>query len=150
MFPCYAVPSSAPETVTANSISTFPSMIQVAWGEVPAIHKNGIITMYEIEYWQTGEVDNTSNVTVGSDVFLLVLTMLEDFVNYRVRVRAYTALGPGPYSLSIVAELNQKGTQSAHIFVCEAYSCYGRYTHIMRDYHVCEYSVQLLLVHLST
>ena len=138
MFPCYAVPSSAPETVTANSISTFPSMIQVAWGEVPAIHKNGIITMYEIEYWQTGEVNNPTNMTVGSDVFLLVLTMLEDFVNYRVRVRAYTALGPGPYSLSIVAELNQKGTQSAHIFVCEAYSCYGRYTHIMRDYHICE------------
>ena len=38
VFPCYAVPSSAPETVTANSISTFPSMIQVAWGEVPAIN----------------------------------------------------------------------------------------------------------------
>ena len=90
------VPSGSPATVVAVSLTQ--SSMQVAWAEVPEIHRNGIITMYEIEYWQKGDESNRNNLSVNSDVFLLVLDTLEDFQTYVVRVRAYTVFGPGLFS----------------------------------------------------
>lgn len=77
------------------------------WDEVPAIHRNGIITLYEIEYSQTGESEK-NNVTVEGDQQVLNLSMLEDFGTYRIRVRAYTSVGPGPYSIDIEVAEEQK------------------------------------------
>ena len=77
------------------------------WDEVPEIHQNGIITMYEIEYSQSGDNQN-STATVGGDQQVLNLSMLEDFETYRIRVRAYTSVGPGPYSHDIEVTEEQK------------------------------------------
>jgi hypothetical protein len=98
-------PSSPPATVVAVSLSQ--STIQVAWDEVPERDRNGIITMYEIEYWKSGDQASRDNVTLDSDVFLDELTMLEDFQTYIIRVRAYTVVGPGPYSEPKTAEPQQ-------------------------------------------
>ena len=103
----YIVPSAPPATVVAVSLTQ--SSMQVAWGEVPEIHRNGIITMYEIEYWQKGDESNRNNLSVNSDVFLHVLDTLEDFQTYVVRVRAYTVLGPGPFSEPSEARPDQDG-----------------------------------------
>ena len=81
----------------------------MAWDEVPELDRNGIITMYEIEYWKMGDQDNSNNVTVGPAVFIFVLNGLEDFQIYVVHVRAYTMVGAGPYSEPVTAEPEQNG-----------------------------------------
>ena len=103
----FLVPSSPPATVVAVSIS--PSTIQVAWDEVPERDRNGIITMYEIQYWKSGNQANRNNVTVGTDDLLHELEMLEDFQSYFIRVRAYTVVGAGPYSEPVTAQADQQG-----------------------------------------
>ena len=76
---------------------------------MPERDRNGIITMYEIEYWKSGDQASRENVTLDSDVFLDELTMLEDFQTYIIRVRAYTVIGAGPYSEPKTAEPQQNG-----------------------------------------
>lgn len=99
-------PSSPPANVEAFPTSS--SSIQVVWDEIPAIHRNGIIIHYEIEYSQSGDIENNTKL-VGGDEQVLNLSMLEDFETYRIRVRAYTSVGPGPYSHAIeVAEEQQR------------------------------------------
>ena len=103
----FLVPSSPPATVVAVSVS--PSTIQVAWDEVPERDRNGIITMYEIQYWKSGDQAIRNNVTVGTDDLLHELDMLEDFQSYFIRVRAYTVVGAGPYSEPVTAQADQQG-----------------------------------------
>ena len=78
------------------------------WDEVPAIHRNGIIIKYEVEFAQSGDGSpETMEVTAEENV--LDLSMLEDFAVYVIRVRAYTTVGPGPYSASIIVAEEQDG-----------------------------------------
>ena len=77
--------------------------IFVTWEEVPSIDANGIITMYEVRYvpLQTfGGLPVTETVTISS--FLLTISQLEEYVEYNISVRAYTTVGPGPYSDGII------------------------------------------------
>ena len=77
--------------------------IFVTWEEVPSIDANGIITMYEVRYvpLQTfGGLLVTETVTTSS--FLLNISQLEEYVEYNISVRAYTSVGPGPYSDGII------------------------------------------------
>ena len=64
--------------------------------------------MYEIEYSQSGDAVNTTEL-VDPDMNVLDLNDLEDFGKYRIRVRAYTEEGPGPYSATIEVAEEQKG-----------------------------------------
>ena len=79
------------------------------WEEVPAIDQNGVITQYEVEYTQSTftSVTMTQTVTVAST--MAVLTGLEEFVEYSIRVRAYTSVGPGPYSDAVVETTDEDG-----------------------------------------
>ena len=93
-------PSDPPQNVTATVISS--TEIMVSWKKVPAIHQNGEIATYEVEYVPLetfGEQisTNTVNNSNGS-VLMMVLTRLEEYVEYNISVRAYTSAGPGPYS----------------------------------------------------
>ena len=91
-----SVPASPPLDVMASNITS--TTITLTWTEVPAIHQNGVILGYGVEYTQTtfDSVPTTQNVTVTST--LAVLTGLEEYVEYSIQVRAYTEEGPGPYS----------------------------------------------------
>ena len=84
--------------VIANSLTS--TEIQVNWTEVPEIDRNGIITQYEVEYTQTtfDSVPTNQTVIVDNSTTTTLLTRLEEYVLYSVRVRAYTSVGPGPYS----------------------------------------------------
>ena len=86
----FSAPKAPPHNVKAVS-ETFSS-IKVSWEPVPEEDQDGIIIQYqvEIEKWENGNV-NTSNRTIQ-------VTGLEMFVEYRVRVRAFTRIGPGPFS----------------------------------------------------
>ena len=57
--------------------------------------------MYEILYEPLetfdGAIHSLTKTVPGTET-LTVLTDLEEFVNYRISVRAYTSVGAGPYS----------------------------------------------------
>lgn len=90
--------------------------MQVSWDEVPQIDQNGIITIYEILYEPQetfGGVIMSMQTNVSGTS--LLLSGLEEFVVYSVSVRAYTRLGPGPYSETIFGQtLNNCELHSAH------------------------------------
>ena len=78
-------------------------------------HHRGNITVYEVHYNNSDNV-KTLNTSSGDETNLL-LPDLEVFTNYTIQVRAYTAVGPGPYSNSREARTL---TDGKHI-VCYIY-----------------------------
>ena len=83
-----------------NAVNISSTAIRVTWEEVPAIDRNGIITQYEVEYNQSTFSGATmyNTTTVDSSTLMVDLTGLEEYVEYSIRVRAYTSAGAGPYS----------------------------------------------------
>ena len=83
--------------------------IMVTWEEVPAISQNGIIVNYEVRVEPlqfTGELEtetiNTTDLSVN-------VTGLEENVEYMISVRAYTGVGPGPYSDPVTERTSEDG-----------------------------------------
>ena len=109
-----AVPASPPSSVIANAIS--PTSIQVSWSEVPDIDRNGIITQYEVEYNQTtfDSVPTNQTVTVDNSTTMTQLSGLEEYVVYSIRVRAYTSVGSGPYSVGMNVTTDEDGEYFYH------------------------------------
>ena len=73
----------------------------VTWGLVPAIDQNGVITEYEVMYEPLetfGGNISTQRMNVTAPGMSVTLTKLQEFVNYSISVRAYTAVGEGPFS----------------------------------------------------
>ena len=80
----------------------------VTWEEVPAIDQNGVITAYEIEYSPLETCDDKPILPMAfnsTDLSMLstVLANLQEYVKYYINIRAYTSVGPGPYS-DMIAE----------------------------------------------
>ena len=93
------VPGAAPVVSTNASQRS----INVSWMMLDCQDRRGNITMYEVRYTSTdfGEnIDQTLNTSSGDELSLEV-GGLEEFANYTIEVRAYTAIGPGPYSDSM-------------------------------------------------
>ena len=93
----FPAPSGYPQNVEPTAISS--TEILVSWDVVPSVDQNGIIILYEVQYEPLitfgGQlmtmVMNTSNTSV-------VLGGLQEYVEYNITVRAYTIVGPGPFS----------------------------------------------------
>ena len=81
------------------------------WVEVPPAERNGVITVYEMQYMPLETCDRTTmyvnltNITMTS----ITLTGLEEYVEYNISVRAYTNVGPGPYSDDVMERTNEDG-----------------------------------------
>ena len=91
------VPRVAPEVV---SIIPDQRSINASWMMLECQDHLGNIAMYEVRYTSSDfgdSVDLTLDTTNGDETSLLV-DGLEEFTNYTIQVRAYTAVGPGPYS----------------------------------------------------
>ena len=98
----------------------------MSWSEVAAIDQNGEIVEYEVEYTQTmfPSIPTTRNITVNTTT--ATLTGLQEYVEYSIRVRASTVIGPGPYSQPvnqrtledgmICADLNSLSVDSVLLF----------------------------------
>ena len=90
-----------------------PTEIRVSWEEVPAIDRNGVITMYEIQFVPLetfgGQITSDTVNTSNGSVLMMVLTGLEEYVEYNISVRAYTSAGPGPYSVGVVERTDTDG-----------------------------------------
>ena len=75
-----------------------PAFLIVRWETLSVADQNGVITAYEINY--LGDEFNTDphSVNVSGSVTSLTLSGLEEYVVYDIKVRAYTSVGPGPFS----------------------------------------------------
>ena len=80
------------------------------WDEVIPIDQNGVITIYEVMYTPLEDFDGTimTRTTNVTDLSVL-LTDLEEYVNYTISVRAYTSVGAGTYSDPVIALTNEDG-----------------------------------------
>ena len=92
-------PATPPQNVQTMAPSS--TEIMVTWEEVPAIDENGIIINYEVRFepLEFTETLTTSSVNTTDTIDLtVVLRVLQEYVEYNISVRAYTSVGPGPYS----------------------------------------------------
>ena len=104
IFTSHTVPTGYPQNVTALTISS--TVIDVQWDPVPISQRNGDIIDYEIELIQTKFTErflSELRQTNGSQLSL-ALTNLEEFVEYTIRIRAYTSVGFGPFSPNVSNE----------------------------------------------
>ena len=94
-----------------QAITISSTAILVTWDPVLEVERNGIITQYEVEFNQsTFNEISTSNLTTTNGQRLMVeLESLEEYVEYSVRVRAYTSVGPGPFSVAVVNRTLEDG-----------------------------------------
>ena len=92
-------PNAPPDNVQVLTLSS--TAILVTWDPVPEISRNGIITQYEVEVNQStfDEIPSTRLTTTNGSVLMVELGGLEEYVEYTIRVRAYTSEGPGPFSI---------------------------------------------------
>ena len=105
-FSLNVAPASPPQNVFTRVVSS--SEIQVNWTEVLEIDQNGEVVMYEVFYVS----QMTINGTVTTNNLSIILSGLEEYVEYNISVRAYTSVGPGPYSVMIVASTVEDGKLS--------------------------------------
>ena len=72
--------------------------IMVTWEEVLAIDENGIIIIYEVQFEPLEFTETLTTRFVNITDLTVVLSSLQEYVEYNISVRAYTSVGPGPYS----------------------------------------------------
>lgn len=101
-------PASPPDNVEAIVMSS--TSIMVTWDEVPSIDQNGLIIEYEVQNIPLETFGGVIGVEMwnSTDLFY-VLDDLEEFTNYTISVRAYTIVGPGPYSDPVTNHTFQDG-----------------------------------------
>ena len=81
--------------IVTDSSST---SLSVSWNSVLPVYQNGIISEYDVEYSQSTFEPHLKTDKVNGANMSVVLTGLEEYVIYTVRVRAYTVIGAGPFS----------------------------------------------------
>ena len=84
--------------------------ISVTWDEVLPIDQNGIITEYEVLYKPLEIFGGLlSPLSMNSTDLFIDFMDLMPFVSYNISVRAYTSVGPGPYSEPITNRTLEEG-----------------------------------------
>ena len=78
---------------------------------MPAIHQNGEIISYEVRV-DPAQFQNVSYINVSGSELMLVIDRLEEFVEYNFTIRAYTIVGPGPFSVVTTSTTDQAGERS--------------------------------------
>ena len=111
----YSVPASPPDNVQADVLSS--TEIRVSWTEVPEIDRNGIISMYEVMYEPLMTFGVLTPAKVNTTNLTIIVAGLEEDVNYNISVRAYTSVGPGPYSEDITNRTFEDGENITYL-VC--------------------------------
>ena len=110
LFQSQIVPSGPPEAVLLTVTSA--TEILVSWSEVPPIHQNGIITLYEVFYYPLEDYHNPLPMVQTTTELSFNLMGLHEFADYSIQVRAFTEVGPGPYSDQRFIRTDTAGTQN--------------------------------------
>ena len=100
-------PATPPQNVSAIARSS--TEIMVAWAEVLPIDQNGIITIYEVRYEPLQFMESLSTLFTNTTDMAVNLTNLQEYVEYSISVRAYTAIGFGPFSTEITERTFEDG-----------------------------------------
>ena len=99
------VPSAPPvgiQVMVLNSTS-----LKVTWEPLSPSDENGIITCFQLEYSSV-----YSNQQQCIFDLMIELVGLEEHTQYSIRVAAYTSVGVGPFSESVVATTEQDSEYS--------------------------------------
>ena len=89
-------PATPPQNVQTMAPSS--TEIMVTWEEVPEIDENGIIINYEVRFQPLEFTETLTTSSVNTSNLTVVISSLQEYVQYNISVRAYTSVGPGPYS----------------------------------------------------
>ena len=107
----YTVPSGSPTITEAMVIS--PTEIEISWNDVIPIDQNGIIITYEVDYQPAQMFNGSMNVdVVNTTNTIILISNLHESVQYNITVRAYSRIGPGPFSGHVLSV-----TQEARKFI---------------------------------
>ena len=82
--------------------------MMVSWQPPPFEHRNGIITGYSIRVIQQNTDSEESidwPVNNNTDNIIMVVNDLHPFYTYGFSVAAYTTVGLGPFSTSVIQKL---------------------------------------------
>ena len=103
---CSAAPGVPPPDLITKAVSY--DTVQIVWGEIPCIKRNGLITGYVINVSLDGEVV-TSISSVGSSTNTTVSSLLP-LRTYSVSVAALSDQGTGPLSSPVLVTTPLTGT----------------------------------------
>ena len=81
----------------------------VTWEEVLAIDENGIIITYEIEFVPLQFTETLGTGFINTTNLFIDITDLQEYVEYDISVRAYTSVGPGPFSVAVTNRTFEDG-----------------------------------------
>nr|DBA28117.1 TPA: hypothetical protein GDO54_008523 [Pyxicephalus adspersus] len=100
-------PSAPPQDIRCNSQSS--TSILVSWLPPPKDKQNGAITAYSIKYAGVDGEDNKPHEITGiyPDIREYLLEQLEKWTQYHISMIAYTDVGPGPESASILVRTDE-------------------------------------------
>ena len=100
-------PEAKPSNVRASPDST--TSIKVEWDRVPECHRNGKITNYIVEVYNSTR-DEVTHANVSGSTLVEVIEGLQGYTNYSVLVYATTAVGEGPPSELISTTTHRPGS----------------------------------------
>ena len=89
-------PSIAPTElqITAVNATTFT----VSWSALSREQSNGEVVMYEVKCESYHKLFSVHQQQLNTTATFVLLEGLRLCLNYHIHVRAYTTIGPGPYS----------------------------------------------------
>ena len=104
-------------------VSTIPDhrSINVSWMMLECQDHRGNIMLYGVRFSSLDFMESVNQIfnTSSGDETSLEVVGLEEFANYTIEVRAYTAVGPGPYSNRIVVRtLPDSKCIAMYVYVC--------------------------------
>lgn len=110
-------PSGYPENVILEE--AYATSLQLAWKSVPLIEQNGKIVKYSVLYKDINSRGNASEVVVPAPGSSVLLEGLNADTVYEVRLCAFTAVGPGPYSPSVQFRTQRldQGRSHTHLLI---------------------------------
>ena len=82
----------------------------MTWDEIPGLDdQNGVINNYEVQIEPLDFPADISVVLLNTTNLSIVATGLQEYVIYDFSVRAYTSVGPGPYSNPVIKRTSEDG-----------------------------------------
>ena len=100
-------PATSPRNVETVALSS--TEIMVTWEEVIAIDENGIIINYEVQFVPLQFTDILELDSINTTNLTTVISGLQEYVEYDISVRAYTSVGPGPFSVAVTNRTFEDG-----------------------------------------
>ena len=110
----FSVPTGPPGNLVAEIVSS--TEIRALWDEVAEIDRNGLIIEFEVMYEPLMTFDMLSTLTIATTNLSINLIDLEEYVEYNISVRAFTSIGPGPYSVGIVVRTFENGKYICYLY----------------------------------